>query len=331
MQFAIRSTAITVVAVVCAAALALTFGGPTTPSPMKSITEPFKAVDYSDLPALSHYTARDDAKLAFRYYGAKESTPKGSVVLLHGSGASSRSMHPLAKAFASAGYAAYTLDVRGHGDDADVRGDIAYIGQLEDDLEDFIKAVKPTTPTTLVGFSSGGGFALRVAGSKRQRLFSNYLLLSPFISQDAPTYRSDSGGWVDVGVPRLVTIMLLNRMGITAFNHLTVMRFAVDDEDKKFLTPTYSYNLARNYRPKPDYLATIRAADQPMRVIAGRGDEVFHTDHFKDVFQTAGRDVPVELIPGVDHIGLTLDRKAIEAEIKAVEELDNGSSDTSGT
>ncbi len=59
-------------------------------------------------------------------------------------------------------------------------------------------------PATLAGFSSGGGFALRFAGSDRQKLFSNYLLLSPFISQNAPTYRPNSGGWVSVGLPRFV-------------------------------------------------------------------------------------------------------------------------------
>jgi pimeloyl-ACP methyl ester carboxylesterase len=40
-------------------------------------------------------------------------------------------MHELAKAFAAAGYAAYALDIRGHGDSGD-KGKIAYVGQLED-------------------------------------------------------------------------------------------------------------------------------------------------------------------------------------------------------
>jgi alpha-beta hydrolase superfamily lysophospholipase len=110
-------------------------------------------------------------------------------------------MHVMAKAFAAAGYTGYALDIRGHGGSG-TRGHIAYVGQLEDDLEDFVSSVKPDKPATLVGFSSGGGFVLRFAGSTRQKLFSSYLLLSPFISQEAPTYRPNSGGWVSVGIPR---------------------------------------------------------------------------------------------------------------------------------
>ncbi|MFM5616223.1 alpha/beta hydrolase [Aeromonas veronii] len=65
-------------------------------------------------------------------------------------------MHKMASAFSQAGYDAYALDIRGHGASGD-KGTIAYIGQLEDDLEDFIKSVAPAKPATLVGFSSGGG------------------------------------------------------------------------------------------------------------------------------------------------------------------------------
>src|SRR5207249_5267849 len=80
-------------------------------------------------------------KLAFRAYPAAGGAVKGSVVLLHGSSASSSSMHLMGKGFAAAGYAAYTLDIRGHGKSG-TKGHIAYIGQLEDDLEDFVHSTK---------------------------------------------------------------------------------------------------------------------------------------------------------------------------------------------
>jgi pimeloyl-ACP methyl ester carboxylesterase len=321
MKFFIFFILVAIFGLAVAATLSIGLGGPRTPRPMKSINEPFKAIDYSDLPSVSRYNARDGSALAFRYYPPGGGASKGSVVLLHGSSASSRSMHSMAKAFAAAGYRAYALDVRGHGDSG-VKGDIAYIGQLEDDLEDFVHAVRPAAPTTLVGFSSGGGFALRVAGSQRQRLFTNYLLLSPFISEQAPTYRPNSGGWVSVGLPRYIAIAVLDGIGIHAFNHLPVVRYALDDEAKKFLTPAYSFNLAQNYRPERDYQATIRAVAQPLRIIAGQDDDVFHTDRLEAVFKAAGRDVPVELVPGVNHIGLTLDPKALHAAIEAVKQMD---------
>ena len=74
-----------------AAALAIGFGGPGAAPPPPSMDDPFKAVDFSDLPPVSRYTARDGASLAYRNYPpAGTATPrKGSILLLHGSAATS--------------------------------------------------------------------------------------------------------------------------------------------------------------------------------------------------------------------------------------------------
>ena len=104
-----------VIAIPVAAFVAIVFGGPKSLPPMASVNDPFKTVDFSDLPPLRHYAAEDGAALAYRYYDPVGATPRGSVVLIHGSSASSNSMHILAKGFANAGYAAYALDIRGHG------------------------------------------------------------------------------------------------------------------------------------------------------------------------------------------------------------------------
>ncbi|MFJ2987275.1 alpha/beta hydrolase [Collimonas sp. NPDC087041] len=297
--------------------LAIGFGGPHEPRPMASMNNPFKSVDFSDLPAIRRYTARDGTQLAFRQYPAAGANPKGSVVLVHGSSARGDSMHVMAKAFAAAGYTAYALDMRGHGESGS-KGNIAYVGQLEDDIEDFTRALTPAMPATLAGFSSGGGFVLLFAGSDRQVLFSNYLLLSPFISQDAPTFRPDSGGWVSVGVPRLMAIGLLNAIDIHALNGLPVVRFALSEQAKSFLTPQYSYALTQNFRPQADWQANIRAVRQPLRLVAGQDDEAFHAERFAEVFKAAGKDVPVTLLPGIGHIPLTLDRSAVQAAVTAV-------------
>ena len=316
-------TVFVIVAVLAAACgFAISLGGPgEPPPPMRSINDPFKNVDFSDLPERSHFTARDGAKVAFRAYPPVGDAIKGSVVLVHGSSGSSSSMHVMAKGFAAAGYAAYALDIRGHGQSG-AKGRIAYIGQLEDDMEDFVHSTKLAQPSTLVGFSSGSGFALRFAGSTRQKLFSNFLLLSPFISQDAATSRPGSGGWVSVGVPRIIAISVLNGFGIPAFNDLPVVRFALTKEAKGFLTPQYSFSLEQNFRPERDYQANIRAVKQPLRVLVGQNDEVFYADKFATVFKTSGKDVPVTILPGIDHISLTLDPVAIQAAIAAVESMD---------
>ena len=307
--------------------LVMAFGGPGEPPPMASINDPFKNVDHAGMPAASQFKARDGTELTYRIYapnvdtkGDPNGNPNGSVILVHGSSARGSSMHVLAKAFAAAGTTAYALDVRGHGDSGS-KGFIAYVGQLEDDLEDFSRAIKPAQPATLAGFSSGGGFALRFAGSDRQKLFSNYLLLSPFIGQTAPTYRPNSGGWVSVGLPRFVAIGLLNAVGVHVFNEMPVVRFALNDKAKAVLTAHYSYALALNFRPQRDYQANIRAAGQPMRLVAGQADEAFFTDRFAEVFKTEGKDVPVTLLPGIGHIALTLEPAAVQAAIAAVRSM----------
>jgi len=299
---------------------AIAFGGPAEPAPMASINDPFKRIDTSDLPALRRFAARDVTPLGFRSYAPAQGQPRGSVVLVHGSSADSRSLHMLARALAEAGFAAHALDMRGHATSG-TKGQIGYVGQLDDDLEDFLRAVQPARPVTLAGFSAGGGFALRFAASERQRLFDHYLLLSPFISQDAPSYRPRSGGWVSVGVPRFVGLSVLNALGVQAFNHLPVTRFALNETARALLTPQYSYALAANFRPLPDWRASIRASTQPMALLAGSDDEAFHADRFAAIFRDEGRPIPVTLLPGIGHVGLTLEPTALAAAVAAIEAL----------
>ncbi len=301
--------------------LAIAFDGPGELSPMESVSNPFEGADFSDLPKVGYFTARDGTKLAFRAYPA-DGGGKGSVVLVHGSSASGSSMHVMAKGFAAAGYDAYALDIRGHGASG-TKGYIAYVGQLEDDLEDFVHAIKLAQPSTLIGFSSGGGFGLRIAGSPRQTLFSNYLLLSPFISPDAATARPGSGGWASVGVPRIIALSVLNRFGVHAFSELPVIRFAMTKENAKFLTPEYSFALALNFGAQRDYQANIRAVRQPLRVLVGQNDEVSFAEKFAGLFKGAGKDIPVTILPGIDHISLTLGPAAIQAAIATVESMDH--------
>jgi alpha-beta hydrolase superfamily lysophospholipase len=321
MKHFLISILVTVAVLATIVGLAIALGGPSELGPMPSVNNPFQDVDFSDLPNVRYCTARDGGKLAYRFYPAVGGAPKGSVVLVHGSSASSSSMHVMAKGFAAADYDVFALDVRGHGKSG-TKGQIAYVGQLDNDMEDFVHSIKLAQPSTLVGFSSGGGFGLRFAGSSKQKLFSNYLLLSPFISPDAATARPDSGGWVSVGVPRIIALSVLSRIGVHALEGLSVIRFALTKENAKFLTPEYSFALALDFGAERDYQANIRAVRQPLRVLVGQNDEVSFADKFAGVFKEAGKDIPVTILPGVDHISLTLNPVAIQAAVNAVEDMD---------
>jgi pimeloyl-ACP methyl ester carboxylesterase len=305
-------------AVLGAFAAAIVFGGPGTTVPLKSISDPFKAVDFSDQPPLETFLCRGGDPLAFREYKPASGVPGGTVVLIHGSSGHSSSMHALGKALSGAGYQAFAIDMRGHGGSKD-KGRLKSIGHLEKDIEDFAKATGIGGKATLVGFSSGGGFALRLAASEYQDLFASYVLLAPFIGHEAPTYRPGSG-WASVGVPRMIALSLLTRARITAFNHLPVIRFAVSEEvqEKQNLTREYSFALAMNFGPPGDYKAAIQSIHQPTTVLVGEKDELFHGDQFAPLFASLGSGIPVKVLPGVDHIGLILDEKAIQAVIAAL-------------
>jgi non-heme chloroperoxidase len=312
-----RLLAAIVVVTIGAFGTAMLFGGPHPPKAMGSINNPFASVDFSDLPPIQTYAGKDGTLLGYRQYGAFGTAAAGSIVLIHGSSASSASMHLLGKSFAKAGFEAYALDMRGHGVSGE-KGHIGYIGQLEDDVEAFVDTIHPLHPSTLAGFSSGGGFVVRFAGGPKQFLFQNTLLLSPFLGPDAPNYRPDAGGWVSVGIPRIVALRLLNQFGIKALNDLTVISFALDEKARKILTPEYSFALADNFGPHADYQSDIRGMNHPCAIVAGTADELFLTDKLEDIFKTQGKACTVNLLPGIGHIPLTLDPTAVAAAVQSV-------------
>lgn len=289
---------------------AIVWGGPQPIAAMESINSPFKGLDYRQMPAISRFTARDGTALAYRHYSAAGTTgsPARRIVLIHGSSASSRSMHAMAMALVAAGFAVDVLDIRGHGDSG-TRGHIAYIGQLEDDVADFMKAVPHAGPSSLLGFSAGAGFVLRFSASAQTALFDRYVLLAPFLPQ-APTNRP-GGGWASVGLPRIVALTVLNRFGETGWNQLPTIQFALTPEAAKFLTASYSYALMTNFSAHLDYAEDIRRAPNNLQLITGVDDELMFPERYADVFKAAGKDLPVTLVPGTNHIGLTLNAPAL--------------------
>ena len=301
-------------------ALALWLGGPRTPAPIANINDPFESVDFSSMPPLKNYQGADGAKLFYRAYAPLGDNIKGSAVLVHGSSGSSESMHPMATALAAAGVHVYALDVRGHGDSGQ-KGHIAFIGQLESDLQSFVQAVQPPSPSTLIGFSSGGGFVLRVAASEMQSAFDSYLLLAPYLGHTAPNHRPDSGGWVSVGIPRIVALNALNAVGIRHWNDLPVVRFALTEEAKKFLTPEYDFNLNMNFAANADYQADLLNAKGKVAILAGDADELLQSQELQGIVQSAGKDWAVQLLPGVQHIPLTLEPLALKAIVDLTMQL----------
>src|SRR5258708_12939662 len=151
------------------------------PPELKSISAYRKLMDYSALPELTRFQARDGSALAYRHYPARMPSTGRIAVVVHGSSGSSQgAVHSLSLALAARGVQTYAVDIRGHGASGN-RGDIAYLGQLQDDMADLVAEIRktnPTAPLTLIGHSSAGGFPLRIPPSPIHNPFPRPLLLA---------------------------------------------------------------------------------------------------------------------------------------------------------
>ena len=222
----------------------IAFDAPTSPPALASMAGSLERINVGDVPAPRRFQARDGASLQYYAYPAE---PDKVAVLVHGSAGPGTSMHALAQSLRAAGITVYVLDIRGHGGWGR-RGDIDYIGQIDDDLSDFVAQLGPAgngETRTLVGFSGGAGFAIRFAGGPYGLLFDRYVFLSPILP-GAPAWRPNAGGWTNIALPRIVTIAWLDRLGIHWFDGFNVISYAISPERSQAMTASYSYRLAMN-------------------------------------------------------------------------------------
>ena len=300
----------------------IAFGGPTPPPPLVSIRDAVQKRDRADLPKLTFFPARDQTSLAYRVYPAAAGPARGAAVLIHGSVGSGADMHEIAKALAMTGLDAYAPDLRGHGASG-TRGDIDYIGQLEDDLADLLDELdRRGAPVrrVLIGHSSGGGFALRVAALPLSSRFVGTVLLSPYLGHDAPTVSPTERGYANVGMPRLIGLAILDRIGVRGLNGLPVVAFAIDPAAMPDVTSAYSFRLRMNFAPHRDWRRDIANTCGSLLVLVGTRDELFQANLFAELFAAApnGR---VELLANIDHMGITDDPAALSAITKETVKL----------
>jgi alpha-beta hydrolase superfamily lysophospholipase len=302
------------VGVLALAVLAL-LATPLQPVPeLQSISRARATVDLSSLPAVERFQARDGTWLGFRHYGAG-GTPTGRVaIVIHGSsGSSGGTIHALSQGLAAHGVETFAVDMRGHGTSG-TRGDIGYVGQLEDDLTDFVTVLRkavPSAPLTLVGHSAGGGFGLRVAGSPIQSLFERFVLLAPYLGYDAPSTRPDSGGWARADIPRIVGLLALRAIGVNCCEALPVLSLAVPPNSAKTLVSTYTDRLMRNFAVRDDFRRDLAAATKPLTIISGADDELMFSEKYAEAVRGAKVAVDVKVLDGINHMAIVAAPKAI--------------------
>lgn len=318
----VRGVAVALVVYGAIAGGLIAFGTVQPPALNPAITRPFADMDTRGLPGLLRYRARDGALLSFREYRA---TGNDVAILLHGSAGSSIDMHPLALALQQAGITALVPDLRGHGANRP-HGDVAYVGQLDDDLTDFIASRKPefgTARWTILGFSSGAAFALRFAAdSPAGRLVDRYVVVSPYLRYNAPSVRHATPGaapsqnWAAASVGRMVGLAMVNRWGVTIWNGLPVLAFPVP-ADLEATTRSYSWRMYRNFGAHDDYLADIRRAVRPMRAFVGGADELLDATALAREFHSQRPEMPVSILPGMGHSDMITNPVAIAALVAA--------------
>jgi alpha-beta hydrolase superfamily lysophospholipase len=284
------------------------------PPEMRSVSESAKGIDWSTLPPLERFQARDGTWIGFRHYAANGAATGRGAVFIHGSSGSSGTVnHALTHAIAARGVETWALDIRGHGGSG-TRGDIGYVGQLEDDLVDFVAQIRktaPDLPLTLIGHSAGAGFSLRVAATPiMQDMFVRTVLLAPYLGYDAPTNRPNSGGWANADIPRFLGLAALRKLGIDCCAQLPVLALAVPPNFEKILVSIYSDRLMRNFATR-GYRIDFPATTRPITIFGAAEDEMMISDKYAETVQAIKPSVDVKIIDGINHMGIVTNPKAI--------------------
>jgi non-heme chloroperoxidase len=298
----------------------IAFGTRAVPTTNAAAFGAFKGIDFSTVPPLEHYAARDGAQLGYRRYGLQAGVAAPAVVvLLHGAADSGPTMHALAQSLRDAGLAVYVPELRGHGDSLP-SGDVRYVGQLEDDLVDLVAVLRQregNAPLRLVGFSAGGGLALRFASGPHATLFSSCLLLSPGLAYSGPMVRPPSAATAGMRafavpyMPRLTGLMIAHLVGIHAFDGLPVLAFTVPAESHT-LTRSYSLRMLSDLIPG-DYRQSISALHVPTTVMVGDADEFVVATELARAIYAQRADIPVIILPGMRHLDLITQPAALAA------------------
>ena len=262
------------------------------------------------MPALSRFSARDGTDLAYRHYPARGEATGKVAILVHGSSGSSAAAHALADALAARGIDTYAPDIRGHGGSG-TRGDVAYLGQLEDDMADLVALIRKTSsaPITLLGHSAGGGFALRWRALRSRTSLRAPSCLRPISAMTRrPTGRIRRLGrrrpaallrHRDVAPDRDRLLRRVADAGLCGAGQL-----GEDPGIELFLPADAQFRDPR----LPDDLAAVT---RPLTLIAGADDELMLSDKYADAIHAVLPSAEVKLIAGANHMDVVTTAKAV--------------------
>ena len=266
-------------------------------------------IDVDALPAMQQYIGRDGTPMPIRIY---PSPSDRLVIFVHGSSYHGAAYHRLAEQLSTSGAATVVVpNLRGHHLAGRSRGDLAYVGQLEDDLADLIADLRSrgmTGEVVLAGHSSGGGLAIRFAGGPHGHLADRVAVLAPMIPSSPAIRDGDAGGWARVNHPRYLALTALNLLGFDGLNALPVIAFSKptslwDGTE----TLVYSYRLNESYHPRYDYGSDLAALPAGSLVMVGANDQAIEPTELERIVLEHATHPDVRILSGVDHFGIFAD------------------------
>lgn len=237
-------------------------------------TFPFRSV---------HFDIDDGGRIAARVFGSDDA--QDITVLIHGMGAAGERWNNPAGLLAEAtGVQVLAVDLRGHNHSSGRRYDLERIGQYEDDLAQVIASIRSDRPAArifLAGHSMGGGIIASYALKTNRPRIDGYLLLAPALGPGPSAPRKTPANSVfRIDRARITGLILLNLLGIRAFNHLPVAYLNAPPD-----FPAYSFAAMASTSPLPPKTAAdgFAAMEAPFLIIAGAEDEVVYAEGYREL------------------------------------------------
>ncbi|WP_051554704.1 alpha/beta hydrolase [Maribacter antarcticus] len=255
-----------------------------------------------------------DGKHLFSYAYKKESDT--TIILVHGVLSGAYMMNKTAGLLQETTHNdVIALDFRGHGQSEGTPGDVDYVNQYVDDLEDVVSAIKKEKPNqsiVLAGHSMGGGIILRYAMEKDAPEVDGYLLFAPHLGANAPTLKEEAletgeAPFVKLHINRIIGLKMLNAIGVTKYNNLPVLFFNLPET---MPVTKYSYRANESMSPS-DYKEGLNAIAKPLLVLIGSEDEVFDARKFNTAI-TENSNGEVYTVEDETHNGIRHNKKAME-------------------
>lgn len=245
------------------------------------------------------FRARDGVMLYAQMWRA-HGEPRGVLVIHHGLADHSDRYAPLAERLASAGYAVYAFDMRGHGRSAGPRVVIDRIDDLLDDLDAFLALVRerePNRPIVIWGHSLGG-LAVALYAIERQPAVAGVILAAPGIAFDAPALQAAAVRFVAPLAPNA-------KLLATPHDKFSSVPATVAEMDRDPLIHQPS-GPARTARAAVAGVARVWAHPErlvvPLLVVHGTGDQVTAPSGSRDlVARAGGSDRTLRLYDGLYH------------------------------